>query len=268
MHLQPPERIAIRHRPLSQSRGFITDLVSLAQSFPLFPVDIDIQLSEVAKCRLEVPQRIGWSAIFLKAYGHVASRVPELRSWFSRGIRSRLVTASQSVASLAVNRKEQDGDHLFFAKIPSPNLLSLLDIQRYINYCNQSPVEDVFRRQLQLENLPGPLRRLILWQNINSRSPKRCTRVGTFSLSTLAGMGASNHGHPTICTTSLSFTPLNPDGLCRVTLISDHRVLDGVTAAKALILLKETLNTSIIGELKNLKNPLERLQNDAHEDAA
>ena len=59
-----------------------------------------------------------------------------------------------------------------------------------------------------------------------------------------------------------------PDGLCRVTLISDHRVLDGVTAAQALILLKETLNTSIIGELKNLKNPLERLQNDAHEDAA
>lgn len=268
MHLRPSERISIGQRPLSQSRGFVTDLVSLAQTFPLFPVDIELQLSEVAKYRSEVAPRIGWSAIFLKAYGHVASLLPELRSWFSRGFRPRLITASQSVASLAVNRNDYDGDHLFFAKIPSPNLLSLIDIQKYIDYCNQAAPEEVFKRQLQLENLPSLLRRLILWQNINSRSSKRCTRVGTFSLSTLAGMGVSNHGHPTICTTSLSFTPLDPDGWCRVTLISDHRVLDGVTAAKTLSLLKHTLSTSIVDELRNLKCRSGCLQNDSHEDAA
>jgi hypothetical protein len=88
---------------------------------------------------------------------------------------------------------------------------------------------------------------------MNSSSPKRCTRIGTFSLSTLAGLGASNHGHPTICTTSLSYAPLDTEGRCPVTLICDHRVLDGAAAARALARLEQVLCGEILDELDGLR---------------
>jgi hypothetical protein len=82
---------------------------------------------------------------------------------------------------------------------------------------------------------------------------KRVTRIGTFSLSTLAGFAATNRFHPTICTTSLSYGPLEGDGRCLVTVIADHRVLDGVAVAKSLARLEEVLATRIATELRNVR---------------
>jgi pyruvate/2-oxoglutarate dehydrogenase complex dihydrolipoamide acyltransferase (E2) component len=87
---------------------------------------------------------------------------------------------------------------------------------------------------------------------MNSFSRKRAARIGTFSLSTLAGMGATNRFHPTICTTSLSYAPLDADGNCLVTLIADHRVLDGAVVARALIRLEEVLCHEMRAELRTL----------------
>jgi hypothetical protein len=100
--------------------------------------------------------------------------------------------------------------------------------------------------------VPGFLRRTILRWNMNSFSRKRAARIGTFSLSTLAGMGATNRFHPTICTTSLSYAPLDDDGNCLVTLIADHRVLDGAVVARALARLEEVLCHEMLAELRGL----------------
>ena len=248
----PPSPISVASRPLSPARGFISDLVSFAHNVPLFPVERVMPLADLAEARSAAPVRIGWAALFLKAYGCVAVEMPALRTWFIRGLSPRLATASQSVASVALNRTDGGDDRLFFARLPNPEGRSLPDIQHFLDHCTRAPIEEVFKRQLQLESLPGPLRRAVLWCNINSASMKRCTRIGTFSLSTLAGLGASNHGHPTICTTSLSFAPLESDGRCRVTLICDHRVLDGATAARALAGLEAMLCGPIASELRGL----------------
>jgi hypothetical protein len=101
--------------------------------------------------------------------------------------------------------------------------------------------------------VPGPLRRTILRWNMNSRSAKRANRIGTFSLSTLAGLGASNRFHPTLCTTSLSYSPLESDGRCVATIIADHRVLDGAAVARALQWLEQALQTDIVAELTALR---------------
>ena len=85
---------------------------------------------------------------------------------------------------------------------------------------------------------------------MRSAAAKRATRIGTFSLSTLAGFSATNRFHPTICTTSLSYGPLDDEGRCLVTVIADHRVLDGATVAKALARLEEVLATEIVAELR------------------
>lgn len=265
--MQAPAPLSVAARPLPAARGFISDLVSLAQSVPLFPVDRMMPLAEVAAARSAAAVRVGWAAIFLKAYAGVAAEMPALRTWLIRraiwGLPARLATASQSIASVAINRTDTGDDRLFFARLPHPESRSLPDIQQFLDHCVTAPLEEVFGRQLQLESLPGPLRRAVLWANINSASPKRCTRIGTFSLSTLAGLGASNHGHPTICTTSLSFTPLETDGRCRVTLICDHRVLDGATAARALGALEAMLCGPIMAELQSLTPaPMEMVADD------
>ena len=65
-------------------------------------------------------------------------------------------------------------------------------------------------------------------------------------------MGATNRFHPTICTTSLSYAPLEADGRCLVTLIADHRVLDGVVAARALERLEQVLVHQTLAELSAL----------------
>lgn len=268
-----PSDLSVTTCPLPAARGFITDLVGLAHSIPLFPVDRVMELADVATTRSTAAVRVGWAAVFLKAYACAAAEMPALRSWLIQrpfwGLVPRLATASQSVASIAINRADGSDDRLFFARLPHPESRSLPEIQQFLDRCVSAPIEEVFSRQLQLESLPGPLRRAVLWCNINSASPKRCTRIGTFSLSTLAGLGASNHGHPTICTTSLSFAPLEADGRCRVTLICDHRVLDGATAARALGALEAMLCGPIMAELQGLTPaPMEMVAADDREAAA
>jgi hypothetical protein len=57
---------------------------------------------------------------------------------------------------------------------------------------------------------------------------------------------------PTICTTSLAYAPLEDDGRCLVTLIADHRVIDGAQAARALERLEQVLAGRMAEELAGL----------------
>jgi pyruvate/2-oxoglutarate dehydrogenase complex dihydrolipoamide acyltransferase (E2) component len=246
------------------ARACVSDVARLAQEIPLFPVERTMPLGPLAAARSAVGQtaaakhpapssRIGWAAVFLKAYALVAREMPMLRTWLVQGFPGpRLATAAESVATLAVNRVEDGEDRLFWARMAAPDTKSLPEIQQFIVDCAAKPIEEMFKRQLQLEMVPGFLRRTILRWNMNSFSRKRATRIGTFSLSTLAGMGATNRFHPTICTTSLSYAPLDDDSNCLVTLIADHRVLDGAVVARALARLEEVLCHEMLAELRGL----------------
>ena len=239
--------------PLPAGRGCVNDIAVLALDIPLFPVDRLMRLDAVAEARNAAAVRIGWAAIFLKAYALVARETPALRSWLAGRLRPRLATSGESVAALAINRGDGGDDRLFFARLARPDAVPLPLLQHSIDRFVTRPVEDVFKRQLELEGVPAWLRRTILRWNMRSTSPKRVTRIGTFTLSTLAGFSATNRFHPTICTTSLSYGPLDGDGRCLVTVIADHRVLDGVAVAKSLARLEEVLATRIATELRNVR---------------
>ena len=250
----------------SAARSCVSDVARLAREIPLFPVERTMHLGPLAAAREAAGAsaaagraRIGWAAVFLKAYAIVAREMPVLRTWLVSGFPSgglrltpRLATAAESVATLAINRIENGEDRLFWARLAAPDGRSLPEIQRFVVDCATKPVEEMFKRQLELEMVPGFLRRTILRWNMNSFSPKRAARIGTFSLSTLAGMGATNRFHPTICTTSLSYAPLDTEGRCLVTLIADHRVLDGAVAARALARLEAVLCHEMLAELRGL----------------
>jgi hypothetical protein len=239
--------------PLAVGRGCVNDVAMLATAIPLFPVDRMMRLAEVAAARSSAGVRIGWAAVFLKGFAIVAREMPELRSWLAGTFIPRMATSSESVAVLAVNRVEEGVDRLYFARLLRPDTTPLPLLQQAIDRFVTEPTEQVFKRQLQLESVPGWLRRTILRWNMRSTSPKRVTRIGTFSMSTLAGFGATNRFHPTICTTSLAYAPLEPDGRCLVTAIADHRVLDGAAVARALARLEEVLSGEVAAELRSLR---------------
>ena len=252
-------RPTVTHSRFTTARRCVSDVARLAQEIPLFPVERTMPLGDLAASRSGAAVRIGWAAIFLKAYALVAREMPVLRTWLVRGfpagglrLSPRLATASESVATLAVNRIEEGEDRLFWARLAAPDARPLPEIQQFVVDCATQPIEEMFKRQLELEMVPGFLRRTILRWNMNSFSRKRAARIGTFSLSTLAGMGATNRFHPTICTTSLSYAPLESDGRCLVTLIADHRVLDGAVAARALERLEQVLCHEMTAELGTL----------------
>ena len=237
---------------LPEGRGCVNDVATLALDIPLFPVERLMSLESLATARRDSLVRVGWAAVFLKAYAIVAREMPSLRSWLAGHLHHRIATCSQSVATLAVNRSD-DGDRLFFARIARPDELPLPTLQASIDRFVREPVDKVFKRQSQFERVPGWLRRAILRWNMRSAGPKRATRIGTFSLSTLAGYSAMNRFHPTICTTSLSYGPLDDDGRCLVTVIADHRVLDGAAVAKALARLEAVLTGEITAELRTAR---------------
>ncbi|NBT12547.1 MAG: hypothetical protein EBS56_02995 [Planctomycetia bacterium] len=261
------DSLPIATRRLDAQRLLVGDIVRLARRVPAFPVERVMRLGAVDAMRRRCPMRIGWAAMFIKAYAVVARDRPALRSWFVPPRvpllgRPRWATSPISVVSLAVSRprgdetaaadRELDPEAIWWARIRAPDTLSLPELQAEIARHSAGPIDDVFRRQLELRMLPRLLRRVILRWNLRSASARRALRLGTFSLSTLAGEGCSNRGHPTFLTTSLTYDPLDETGKMRVTLLADHRLIDGVPAARALEALEATLTGTIAGELVTL----------------
>jgi hypothetical protein len=257
----------ITTRRLDAQRLLVGDIVRLSRRIPIFPVERVMQLGAVDEARRRSGVRVGWAALFLKAYALVARDRPALRSWVARPVvplvgRPRWATSPVSVAALALSRprgdetptadRTLDPEAIWWARIRSPDTLALVDLQAEITRFATAPVADLFARQRELRMLPRPLRRLVLRTNLRSPSLKRAMRLGTFSLSTLAGEGCSNRGHPTFLTTSLSYEPLDDAGRMRVTLLADHRLIDGVPAARAIAALEATLTGVILRELVTL----------------
>ena len=261
----------ITTRRLDGQRRLVGDIVRLSHRVPIFPVDRVMALGDLDRVRRAAEPRIGWSAVFMKAYAIVARERPALRSWYvpwrilTPWRRPRWATSPVSVASLAISRPREpqgarsdhadltlDPEAIWWARLREPDNSPLPDLQAAIHRHATAPVEEVFARQLELVMVPGPLRRLILRWNAHAPSVKRALRVGTFSISTLAGEGCANRMHPTFLTTSLTWTPLDDAGRMTVTLLADHRLLDGVPVARALVALEETLNGPIRDELAAL----------------
>ena len=213
-----------------------------------------VRLAEVAELRARAFRRISWTALMLKAYSLVAADCPALRRAYVRWPWPHLVEMPGSVGMVAINRHDaaRDEDRLCWGRFIEPQAQTLVGLQESLERYQTAPIEEAFRQQVQLSRLPLLLRRAIWGWNLNSAGPKRARRVGTFSLTTLAGQGACNRSHPTIHTTGLTYGPLDAAGQSLVTLICDHRVLDGVLAAQAIGELEAALNGPIARELAGL----------------
>jgi len=242
-----------RRLSLGPSRALVLDLLRLSQRVPVFPVERQMEIGAVAAARDACPQRISWVTLFAKALALTAREIPQLRRSYITWPWPHLYEHEQSVAMVAVNRQYQGEDRLFWLRLVSPETTSLVGLQKQLDRGTAGNVEEVYRQQLQFSLVPALLRRLIWWGRMNLWPPRRAGWLGTFGLSVLAAQGCYNRQPPHFLTSCLSYGPLDDRGRMPVTLICDHRVLDGVTAAQAMALLEEQLCGPISTELRGLK---------------
>jgi len=211
-----------------------------------------ICLQSLAAVRGAVRGRISWPVIFIKAWAAVCSRHEVLRQTWRSFPLPHIFQHSSTTAVVAVARRHQDQDWLFWARFRNPQTQPLPALQEALNRFTNAPVESVFHQQLQLASLPAPLRRVIWWWNMNLAGEKRATRLGTFLLTTLAGNQTEIQHPPGFLTSNLTYGPLSESGHSRVTLAYDHRLMDGLFVAERLKELEEELNEAIFGELRAL----------------
>ncbi|MFN7628780.1 MAG: 2-oxo acid dehydrogenase subunit E2, partial [Pirellula sp.] len=138
-------------------------------------------------------------------------------------------------------------ERLIWGRIQSPHQLAIDAVQSSVDRFTHGSIDEVFADGLRMERRPAILRRATWWLLTRCCGRKRAKHVGTFSISSLGQLGALNGYHPLVTTSSLAIGPLERDGKCDVALICDHRVIDGVLAARALQRLERLLLESADG---------------------
>ncbi|MDX1964455.1 MAG: hypothetical protein SFX18_14985 [Pirellulales bacterium] len=235
----------------------VLDGLDLAQRQHYYPLDRQMPLASVATARDNAKNtptavRISWAVIFLKAYAAVCARTPQLRQVYQRWPWPHLLETEDVTAQLVVNRSTPAGELLGWGAFRQPQMQPLRELQRQLELYQTEPVEKVYRKQVTLGRFPRWLRQWLWWWQLNFSGEKWAKRFGTFTLSTLAAQGCTNRFHPTMLTTSLTYGPLDEQGNACVTLICDHRVLDGLPASLALADLERELTGPIRNELREL----------------
>jgi hypothetical protein len=231
----------------------VVELMALSRSTPTVVVERRMSLAALVAARRTWPNRPAWSTIFVKAYATVAARWPVLRQSYMSFPWGRLYEHPISVASVAVERTVDGEDVIFFAQVRSPEEKSLAELEAFLRQCKEAPLETIgpFRRELRLARTPWPLRPLVWWVASNFSGKQRAQMLGTFGLTSLGSLGAGVLRVISPLTTNLHFGIMDERGDLDVRLSIDHRVLDGATAARALIELEEVLVSEILEELRS-----------------
>jgi hypothetical protein len=242
-------------RPVSLPRRFMGDLVHFAHKVPLTTMQRTMKLAAVAEARAEARPRPGWCSLFIRTYGLVATRWPELRSAYMPWPWPHFYEHPHSVAAVAIERRLGDENGVFFAHIRAPENQSLEVIESHLTRFKNEPIEQMalFRRILKTSRLPLLLRRLVWWYGLYTSGYRRACHFGTFGISVVSALGASGLDLCTPLTTGLNYGVLTSAGDLDVRLTYDHRAFDGGTAARVLADMEAELRGTILAELRSLR---------------
>jgi hypothetical protein len=254
MFFPPPFYCSGRRLPLSVPRRFLADFIHFARKMPLVAIVRRMELGPVAAARRTCSPAPNWTLLFAKAFARVADVRPELRRAYLGFPWPHLFECHQSVASIAFER-EYDGEPMvMFAAFRNPQERPLGELTRELAEFRTKPIAEIpaLDRMIRITKLPRWIRRA-LWAHALYQSGRlRAQNFGTFGISSVAPAGAATAGMASLVTNTLSFGPFDDAGRLDVRLDFDHRVYDGVRAAKALEQLETVLKTDIVSELNEL----------------
>lgn len=253
--------------PLPRTRAIVLDVVRWSRRVPSFPVEQTWDVNELSRlrnrCNSQPDQtadsdprfpahRVSWAALFLRAYALACRDYAPLRQSYHGFLWGRIYQSAHVGIAISVNRRVDDHDQLYFGRLGDTDQLNIRAIQDQLNYFQYHDPQVAFRQQYQAARLPRLLRDLIWWWRLEVDYRNRNQRIGSASLSTLAGHGAYNRHHPCLLTSSLSYGPIDAKGQTLVTLQCDHRVMDGVQACQALKCLKDHFEETVRNELSDM----------------
>jgi hypothetical protein len=249
-----PVEIATGRCRVPRSRAVVSDLLHFHQRIPTCAHDRVMNLASLAAARDTLSERVSLPVLFTKAFAAVAGRHPEFQQTWRQWPVEHLYQHAEPVALLTVARRFQNADWLFWGRLTAPQRQPLLTLQQQLDRYATEPVQDVFRQQWQLSGLPRWIRRGLLWWSLNLTGAKRTKRTGTFTVTSISGVGAEIQHPPTIATSTLTYGPIDSNGQCRVTVVYDHRLMDGLLVARVLKELELELTGTVVRELKELMN--------------
>jgi hypothetical protein len=240
--------------PLSPQRRILLDYLHFASASRSAAAERRMDLFRLAAARSQASPRPGWAAIFTKAWALACKAHPALRRSFLASPWPRLYQHPESTALLAVERLHGGEPELAFLPLARPDQLSLLEIDRRIQWFRDRPAEGcgALRRQARVSRWPALVRRAAWWAALNFSGRARARIFGTFGVSACCGLGAETVQAATLQTTSLHPGVVGPGGQATVRVTYDARAVDGPAIARALDDLERILRNDLLAELRYL----------------
>jgi hypothetical protein len=231
---------------------YLADLAHLARQIPTASVQRLFHLDALLAGREAAGPRPSWPALFTKALGFVAAAHPELRQIHQSIPVPRLYEHQESVAAVALARPLDETVPLLWARLRSPQLQSLSELDTLLKRFKQEPAERIgqVRRARARARWPQWARRLAWWRDAAWTGPRRARRLGTFGVASVGQHGADLVDPLYPATAVLSYGPLGPGGTMDVRLKFDARLLNANLAAAILQDVERALLCEIVMEVR------------------
>lgn len=239
-------------KPFPMAQRVLVSYLRHAQRIPNCCQERTLALAPVAEARARCRPRVAWAVLFMKAYALVAKEEPVLRSCLLTWPWLRLREAERSHAMVAVHRRHQDQDWLFFAKFIAPEEQTLPALQQRMDQFQQDDPAALFAKQLRYRNRPQWHTDLLFRLGMNLNPEGRLRRFGTFGLTSVAGLRSTIQNPPNILTSSITYGPVEADGRCRFTVVYDHRLMNGTQVAEIQERVQAAFDGPILDELRGL----------------
>jgi hypothetical protein len=243
--------------PMTNDRRLVCDVIDVARKMPIVPVERTMDLSELVRLRRLARPKITWPVIFMRAYAVVARDNPLLRRIYVPLPRQYYYEHPESVCLLTISRKIEGREQLVFARFSQPENCSLAELQARFDDVRRRPLRDLkqMRHQIRFSNMPWLVRKLGWSLMTNWMPASRAKQMGTFGMSPSSIRDTHGTWHLGPCTTILGYEQFINNGLARITLTFDHRVVDGKPAADVLEALRVVLLGQMCDELRMMCPP-------------
>lgn len=247
-------------KSVSVGRRLVIDLMHA--SVPLVIIKRTMRLDRLVNARAALLARPGWTPIIAKAFCIVARDEASLRSYYLKWPWPHLYELPRSMVMAPIIRDSFDPDVPLLMNLGCADEISLTEMDAILKHSKTAPLDEVpaLRRVMRVTKLPLLLRRL-LWAFSLNVGRQRANNFGTVAITSLATLGSETAVAHSPGPSLITYGMVRPDHTMELLLHWDHRIYDGVLAARALQRLEEVMNGEIADELlaQAAKPPLRSL---------
>jgi len=238
-----------RRVKLARSRVNICDFLYFARGTPACVQSREINVAPVIAVRDASPVRISWPTLFIRSLMIVSSRWPFLRQCYMRWPWAHIYEADHAVAMITVQRELRGEQWVFFGRLKPPETDSLEAIEAAITGFRTGPADQTFKVQYGQSGLPLLIRRAMIGIAYYLDANRRVRHFGTFGLTTVGSRGSTVELSPLLTSAAFTYGPIDESGNCKLTVVYDHRLIDGAAIADILADVERALRGKVCDEL-------------------